>query len=83
MNREKLLAKLNEIESEMARLSDYCKAWETEYRIITDQYMNDDIRYPIGKEQRAITRKIEKAQMQYYKLQQKAYKIREKLSSQF
>ena len=83
MNREKLLAKLNEIESDMTHLSNYCKAWETEYEIITDQYMNGDIRYPIGKEQRAIIRKIEKAQMQYYKLQQKAYKIREKLSLQF
>lgn len=83
MNREKLLAKLNEIESDMTHLSNYCKAWETEYEIITDQYMNGDIRYPIGKEQRAITKKIEKAQRRYCKLQQQAYKIREKLSLQF
>ena len=63
--------------------SDYLDALDTEYKVVTDQYMNGDIRYPIGKEQRVITRKIEKAQRQYCKLQQQAYKIREKLSSQY
>ena len=38
MSREKLLVKLNEVESEMVHLSKYCKAWENEYRVITDQY---------------------------------------------
>lgn len=80
MTREKLLVKLNEIESEMVRLSKYCKAWKNEYRIITDQYMNGDIRCYIGKEQKAIIKKIEKAQAQYCKLQQEAYNIRQKLS---
>lgn len=79
-NRDKLLAKLNEVESEMIRLENYCKQWRIEYDILTDQYMNGNIIDDIGKEQRAIVKRIEKAQRQYCKLQQQAYKIREKLS---
>ena len=79
-NRDKLLAKLNEVESEMIRLENYCKQWRIEYDILTDQYMNGNIIDDIGKEQSAIVKRIEKAQSQYSKLQQESFKIRQKLS---
>lgn len=76
---DKLLSKLREIESEMVQLEAYCQQWQMEYYTLTDQYMNGNIRYPIGDEQRAITKKIEKAKKQYNKLYQQAYKIKQRL----
>lgn len=79
-NRDSLIKKLNEIQSTMISLENYCKQWRIEYEIITDQYMNGNIDYDIGKEQRAIIKRIKKAEKEYSKLQNDAFKIRQKLS---
>lgn len=79
VNRETLLVKLQQIDSDMAYLENYCREWQNEYNILTDQYMNGNIHGSIGKSQRAITNKIEKAQKRYFRLQQEAFKIIQKL----
>ena len=79
-NRDSLIKKLNEIQSTMISLENYCKQWRIEYETITDQYMNGNIDYDIGKEQRAIIKRIKKAEKEYSKLQNDAFKIRQKLS---
>ena len=77
---EQAYNKIQQLSQEIAELQGYVRNIETEYEIITDQYMNGNIDYDIGKEQRAIIKRIKKAEKEYSKLQNDAFKIRQKLS---
>ena len=80
VDKQKLLVKLKQIESDIIDIQEYFKNLQISYEVLTDQYMNGDIIDPIGKEQDRIMRKIDKAQRRYWKLQQQANKIRQKLN---
>ena len=80
VDKQKLLVKLKQIESDIIDIQEYFKNLQISYEVLTDQYMNGDILDPIGKEQDRIMRKIDKAQRRYWKLQQQANKIRQKLN---
>lgn len=48
---EQAYSKIQQLNQEILELQKYIKNIETEYEIITDQYMNGDILYDIGKQQ--------------------------------
>ena len=48
---EQAYNKVQQLNQEIIELQEYIKNIETEYEIITDQYMNGDILYDIGKQQ--------------------------------
>lgn len=48
---EQAYNKIQQLNQEIAELQGYVRNIETEYGIITDQYMNGDIHYSIGKQQ--------------------------------
>lgn len=78
MNEIKFLTKLNEINSKMKFLEELEEELQTRYAIITDQYMNGDIRNPVGKEQKKILKKIDKIKKKYDKLSVKALTLKMK-----
>ena len=51
---EQAYNKIQQLSQEIAELLGYVRNIETEYEIITDQYMNGDILYDIGKQQRKL-----------------------------
>ena len=51
---EQAYNKIQQLNQEILELQKYIKNIETEYEIITDQYMNGDILYDIGKQQRKL-----------------------------
>lgn len=51
---EQAYSKIQQLNQEILELQKYIKNIETEYEIITDQYMNGDILYDIGKQQRKL-----------------------------
>lgn len=51
---EQAYNKIQQLSQEIAELQGYVRNIETEYEIITDQYMNGDILYNIGKQQRKL-----------------------------
>lgn len=51
---EQAYNKIQQLSKEIMELQNYIRNIETEYEIITDQYMNGDILYDIGKQQRKL-----------------------------
>lgn len=51
---EQAYNKIQQLNQKILELQKYIKNIETEYEIITDQYMNGDILYNIGKQQRKL-----------------------------
>ena len=51
---EQAYNKIQQLNQEILELQKYIKNIETEYESITDQYMNGDILYDIGKQQRKL-----------------------------
>lgn len=51
---EQAYNKIQQLSQEIIELQKYITNIETEYEIITDQYMNGDILYDIGKQQRKL-----------------------------
>lgn len=51
---EQAYNKIQQLNQEIAELQEYIRNIEIEYGIITDQYMNGDIIYDIGKQQRKL-----------------------------
>lgn len=51
---EQAYNKIQQLNQEIAELQNYIRNIDTEYEIITDQYMNGDILYDIGKQQRKL-----------------------------
>lgn len=56
---EQAYNKVQQLNQEIIELQEYIKNIETEYEIITDQYMNGDILYDIGKQQRKLIKSKE------------------------
>lgn len=54
IRQEQAIIKIQQLSQEIAELQQYISNIETEYEIITDQYMNGDIIYDIGKQQRKL-----------------------------
>ena len=75
----KLQAKYNEIQQDMATVQNQISRLENEYAVLTDQYMNGNIPWDIGKDQRRIEREINKLKIRYEKLSEKNRKIQFKL----
>ena len=53
-HQEQAYNKIKQLNQEIAELQNYIRNIDTEYEIITDQYMNGDILYDIGKQQRKL-----------------------------
>lgn len=53
-HQEQAYNKIQQLNQEIAELQNYIRNIDTEYEIITDQYMNGDILYDIGKQQRKL-----------------------------
>lgn len=51
---EQAYNKIQQLNQEIIELQKYIKNIETEYGVITDQYMNGDILYSIGKQQKKL-----------------------------
>lgn len=75
----KLQAKYNEIQQDMITVQNQISRLENEYAVLTDQYMNGNIPWDIGKDQRRIEREINKLKIRYEKLSEKNRKIQFKL----
>lgn len=52
----------NKLCNKIQSLKTYIHNLEVDYEVITDQYMNGDISWNVGRYQRRITREIEKSQ---------------------
>lgn len=53
-HQEQAYNKIQQLNQEIEELQNYIRNIDTEYEIITDQYMNGDILYDIGKQQRKL-----------------------------
>lgn len=53
-HQEQAYNKIQQLNQEITELQNYIRNIDTEYEIITDQYMNGDILYDIGKQQRKL-----------------------------
>lgn len=61
------VAKIQQLYNENQNLQNYIVHLNTEYEIITDQYMNGNITYPIGPQQRKLKSAANKAARQMEK----------------
>ena len=61
-------AKLYKIEEEISALNKRVKDLETEYNILTDQYIEGLIPHPIGKEQKKLQKQIDSCKKRVLKL---------------
>lgn len=64
----KLQAKYDEIQQDMVTVQNQISRLENEYAVLTDQYMNGNIPWDIGKDQRRIEREVNKLKKQYSRL---------------
>ena len=74
-NIEKKIEKLN---IAIQQDSDYLYNLDTEYDVITDQYMNGDILEPIGRYQNRIKREMDRVSKRLYRNRVKLDKLLEK-----
>lgn len=74
-NIEKKIEKLN---IAIQQDSDYLYSLDTEYDVITDQYMNGDILEPVGRYQNKIKREMDKVSKRLYRNKVKLDKLLEK-----
>ena len=58
--------------------SDYLDALDTEYKVVTDQYMNGDILEPVGRYQNRIKREMARVSKRLYRNRVKLDKLLEK-----
>ena len=74
-NIEKKIEKLN---IAIQQDSDYLYSLDTEYDVITDQYMNGDILEPVGRYQNRIKREMDRVSKRLYRNRVKFDKLLEK-----
>lgn len=74
-NIEKKIEKLN---IAIQQDSDYLYSLDTEYDVITDQYMNGDILEPVGRYQNRIKREMDRVSKRLYRNRVKLDKLLEK-----
>lgn len=72
---QKLLLKYRKNASEMTALANTVNNLETEYAVLTDQYMNGNIIFDIGKQQARLKREADKCKRKYMKLSEENRKI--------
>ena len=73
---EKAKIKIQQLASENQNLNAYVKNLNTEYGIITDQYMNGDIPWDVGSQQRKLKKAADKAERQIQKNNETIRKLR-------
>ena len=78
----KLQMQFQQNQNEMIALRNGVMTLETRYDVLTDQYMNGNIPYDIGKDQARIKREINKLKRRYEKLSEQNRKIQLKLQKQ-
>lgn len=74
-NIEKKIEKLN---IAIQQDSDYLDALDTEYEVVTDQYMNGNILEPVGRYQNRIKREMDRVSKRLYRNRVKFDKLLEK-----
>ena len=74
-NIEKKIEKLN---IAIQQDSNYLDALDTEYEVVTDQYMNGDILEPVGRYQNKIKREMDKVSKRLYRNKVKLDRLLEK-----
>lgn len=74
-NIEKKIEKLN---IAIQQDSDYLYSLDTEYEVVTDQYMNGDILEPVGRYQNRIKREMYRVSKRLYRNKVKLDKLLEK-----
>lgn len=78
--REKAIIKIQQLVNENQNLSGYIANLNSEYNIITDQYMNCDIPWDVGPQQRKLKRTANKAARQVQKNNETIRKLQLKYS---
>ncbi len=79
-HRENAIIKIQQLVNENQNLSIYIANLNSEYDIITDQYMNGDIPWDVGPQQRKLKRAADKAARQLQKNNETIRKLQLKYS---